>query len=62
MWTFHPDPNIDLCAMPIGQLLTAASKLGSTLFYKTFDKSIIPNSQQLDELDVVEDILMIGIF
>lgn len=60
MWTFHPDPTVDLCAMPIGQLISAAQHLKSTLFFRTFDKSLIPSKQQLEELDVVEDILMIG--
>lgn len=60
MWTFHPDPNIDLCAMPIGQLLAAAKQLNSTLFYRTFDQNLIPNQEQKNDLDVVEDILMIG--
>lgn len=60
LWTFHPDPNVDLCAMPIGQLLSAAQKLNSTLFYRTFDKSLIPTETQLEDIDVVEDILMLG--
>ncbi|MFH4966179.1 serine protease [Gaetbulibacter sp. M235] len=60
MWTYHPDPNIDLCAMPIGQLVSAAKQMNANLFYRTFDNNIIPNKQQQEELDVVEDILMIG--
>ena len=60
MWTFHPDPMIDLCAMPIGQLLSAAKVLKANLFYKALDQKLIPTSEQLRELDVVEDIFMIG--
>ena len=60
MWTFHPDPDVDLCAMPIGQLLAAAKHLNTELFFRAFDKQLIPNHEQLLDLDVVEDILMIG--
>jgi hypothetical protein len=59
-WTSHPDTSVDLCAMPIGQILNAAAKQNTNIFFRTFDDKLIPTDEQKKELDVVEDILMIG--
>ena len=60
-WILHPDPQIDLCAMLINPIIEDADKrLNKTFFYKWFDNSLIPSIKQLDEIDVAEDVLMIG--
>ncbi len=59
-WLLHPDPNVDLCAMPIGPLLNQASAAGHTFFYVTLDKSLIPTAEELADLGALEDIVMIG--
>jgi len=60
LWRKHPDTDVDLCAMPIAPFVMEASNRGDKLFYISLDKSQIPNSQQLAELSVLEEILMIG--
>ena len=61
MWIIHPNPNIDLCVCPFNMLVIAAKQaFNKTFFYRCFDNSLIPNMDQLSELDVVEDVLMIG--
>ena len=60
-WIMHPDPNIDLCVMPINPILESVYKqYGKTLFHKSFDNSLIPDAEQLSEIDTAEEIFMIG--
>lgn len=60
-WIMHEDGNIDLCAMPIGMLLTAAKKVfNKDLYYISIDDSFIYDDTKLQDLSAVEDILMIG--
>lgn len=59
-WVPHPDPNIDLCILPIASLLTRAREEGHKLFYRTLSADLIPPQNDLDQLDAVEEIIMIG--
>jgi hypothetical protein len=60
LWRKHPDPTVDLCAMPIAPFLNAAKTQGHSLFYISFDKSLIPTTQQINDLNALEEVLMIG--
>jgi hypothetical protein len=59
-WIRHPDPNVDLCAMPIAPLLNSAAEQGKAFFFVTLDGRLIPSADELRELSALEDILMIG--
>jgi hypothetical protein len=59
-WIHHPDPKVDLCAMPIGPLLNEASEQGVNFFYIALDKSLIPSEEELAEMTALEDVIMIG--
>lgn len=59
-WIFHPDNDVDLCILPIANIINIAQTQGVSLFYRTFDVSFIPIKEKLETLDAVEDILMIG--
>lgn len=59
-WISHPDPNIDLCAMPIGPLVTAAQQQSKQLFYVSLDKSLIPTDAELADMTAMEDVTMVG--
>jgi hypothetical protein len=59
-WVPHPDPAIDLCAMPIGPLVTAAQQAGKEFFYLTVDHSLLPTDAQLGDLTAMEDVVVIG--
>jgi Trypsin-like peptidase domain len=54
-WINHPNPKVDLCALPVGGALNQAKA-----FYRAFDPSIVPSEAQLEELSAVEEILMVG--
>jgi hypothetical protein len=60
MWFPHPIHGIDLCAMPIAPILVEAQKRNLSLFYRSLDSSLIPTAKELDELNAIEDITMIG--
>jgi hypothetical protein len=59
-WRMHPDPNVDLCAMPIAPFVLEANKTGTKLYFRSLDKSIIPTDSQKSEFSALEEILMIG--
>jgi len=59
-WTQHPDPAIDLCAMPIAPLVNAARRTNSSLFYIAIDKSLIPSDAELADMTMMEDVVMVG--
>src|SRR5208283_3338677 len=54
-WVHHPDPKVDLCALPLADAFNQVKP-----FYRTIDPSLIPSQAQLDELSAVEEILMVG--
>lgn len=59
-WRKHPDPEVDLCAMPIAEILTILKHKGEDLFYTPLNKSLILSNQSLADLTAIEEILMIG--
>ncbi|WP_426348818.1 S1 family peptidase [Alloiococcus sp. CFN-8] len=59
-WKKHPDPQVDLCAMPIAQILIESEKRNEKLFYIALDMSLLPTQEQLNQISALEEILMIG--
>lgn len=56
-WVRHPNPKIDLCALPIGGFLNTSKP---PAFLRFLDPTIVPSQDQLDGLSAVEDVLMVG--
>lgn len=59
-WKFHPNPKIDLCAMPIASIIKILVSKGINPFYRALDNSLIPNEDQKKEFQTMEDIVMVG--
>ncbi len=59
-WIFHPDPEIDLCILPFNPIRQLAAKQGVKLFTIFTDEVSIISSQNLEQIDAIEDIVMIG--
>lgn len=60
-FTFHPDDDVDLCIMPMQPVFQDAyTRYGKKLFTVSLDETIIPSTDQLNELAVMEDVIMIG--
>lgn len=57
---YHPDPNVDLCIIPIAGVLQKVDEMGKTCFYISLNKELLPTNQQISELDSIEDITMVG--
>lgn len=61
LFILHPDPNVDLCIMPLGPIHEDAyNRFNKQLFTVYLDESIIPAKEQLEQLSTLEDIIMIG--
>jgi hypothetical protein len=56
----HPDPNTDLVALPIGNILTYAEQQGKNIYFIPLGMDLIPTSQERKKLSPMEDIVMIG--
>lgn len=57
---YHPDPSVDLCAIPLAELIRQSQARGITIFNKYFDINVLPTKEQLSDLTAIEDIIMIG--
>ena len=59
-WSGHPDPDIDLCAIPIEPLHREIEDRHKVPFYTPFEESLIPTRDQMDSLRAIEDVFMVG--
>jgi len=59
-WVPHSLADIDLCAMPIAPLLQEAESKGKAVFHRNFAAGQIATDAELQDLDQIEDITMIG--
>ena len=59
-WIHHPDPLVDLCAMPIAPLISEATAKGVSFFFILLDETLLPSDAELADLSALEEILMIG--
>lgn len=56
----HPDPDVDLCAIPATFFVNAHIHIGQKPFYQLLSSTIIPSKDELKDLDSIEQITMIG--
>jgi V8-like Glu-specific endopeptidase len=59
-WVKHPDPDVDLCILPIAGVLQHVQALRKQIFFIALDKSLVPSATELEQLTALEDIIMIG--
>lgn len=59
-WLPHPDPEVDLCVMPIAPLLREAEKIRKRLFFVPLDPNLIPTPADLEDMVGLETIVMVG--
>lgn len=59
-WIFHPDPNVDLCVLPIAGLLDNVKQQGYEPFFRYLSDTMIPKHADLKSLDAIENVVMIG--
>lgn len=59
-WILHPDNNIDLCIMPIAQILEENLKQNINLVCNILRKEDIINDKEIKDLSKLEDVTIIG--
>jgi hypothetical protein len=59
-WIDHPDPNIDLCAMPINVFIDQMQKMGIKPYITFLDLSILPTHEDIEEMAGMERVVMVG--
>lgn len=59
-WIPHPDPNIDLCVMPLAPVLQECERRKEPFFWAPFDESMIPNEAEIEEYVGMDPIVMVG--
>lgn len=59
-WIGHPNPDVDLCVMPIAPLLRSSEEQGKKLFYIPMDDKLLPAAADLANLMAIEEIVMVG--
>ena len=59
-WFGHPDPDIDVAIMPLVPVLQQIEKLGKTVFYRAITHILIPTTEQMNDLDAIEEVVFIG--
>lgn len=56
----HPDPDVDLCAIPFGPILNQAEANGTPLFYNPLGFEVVPKDDDWQYFDALEEVIMIG--
>lgn len=56
----HPDPNVDLCAILITDIINQAIIENRALYLIDLDQSIIPTNDEWQYFDAIEEVIMIG--
>lgn len=59
-WTGHPNSDIDVTVMPVSSLLDELAYAGTPPFFRSIPHTLIPDAEQLQELDALEEIVFIG--
>ena len=59
-WIFHPDPNVDLCVMPIHQLYEEYRPNPYSLFVSFASEKDIPSSEEMAQFSHIENIIVVG--
>lgn len=60
MWIKHSKDNIDLCILPIAPVLKQLNEENIIPFFISIERDFIVNNEYLKNLNVIEDIVMIG--
>jgi V8-like Glu-specific endopeptidase len=59
-WRNHPDPEIDLCAMPINVFVQDMNKKGMKPYMEFLDLSLLPNNEDIEDMAGMEKVTMVG--
>ena len=60
MWTGHPSDEVDIAVLPLGPVIRRIAEDGVTAFYRAIPTAMIPNDDEMKDVDAVEDVLFVG--
>lgn len=60
LWVGHPDPLVDIAAMPIGPGINQLRNNGMEPFFSIIPSSLIPKEEIVDDLDALQEVTFIG--
>lgn len=56
----HPDPDVDICAIPISATMGEAQQAGKPIFFMAMSAESIPAEKDWANFDAIEEVIMIG--
>jgi hypothetical protein len=59
-WVGHPDPSIDIAAMPLVPVLDHIQQQGKQAFFRPIPHTLVPGNEQLADLDALEEVVFVG--
>lgn len=59
-WILHPDPNVDLCMLPIAPILIEAIEKNKRLYISTLTKENLLKEDEIKEVSKLEDVTIVG--
>lgn len=59
-WVFHPEENVDLCAMSLVPFVKNEIVNGKNPYFIPFNFDFLPTQMQIDNFHGIEEILMVG--
>jgi hypothetical protein len=59
-WFFHPNKEIDIAVLPLGLHIRDIIESDKKVFTVGIPKEAIPSTEQIKELDAIEDIVFVG--
>lgn len=59
-WFDHPDPDVDLAACIVGDILNSMTRRGLKPFIRSLGTDLLPTAALLDSLTGIEEITMVG--
>lgn len=59
-WIHHPDPKIDLAAIPVAPLMRILEKQGKGIDMSPFNPQLFPSQEKLDDLSLFQEVKVVG--
>jgi hypothetical protein len=59
-WIPHPDDSVDLCARPLGPIVSQQRDLNRPVHYRSVSETSLASSELIEHLSAFEDVLMVG--
>ena len=59
-WVQHPEPDVDLCALPISTIAEMSLNRGSKLFMTFLDLTLLPTDEDIADMAGMERLVMVG--